>query len=177
MEPVWDQTGTNLETKLGTKMEQKWNQMNQNGTKMKPECHQIGTRRGPKWNQNGSKMGPKWDQKGTEMEPKWNQNNTKREPKWNKNGTRRGPKWYQNGTKMGPEGDQNGTKMRPEGDQDGPLGDIHGIRHRSGTGSPKSVESQAPVVKTGWDTFEPAASATRFWDPLRDSLKNPTRTL
>ena len=65
--------------------------------------------------------------------------------------TKMEPNWTQIdtklGTKMGPKWDQKGTKMGPRGTPMGP-----------GT-----------VGATGRATF--------VWDPLRDSLKKPTRTL
>ena len=109
-------------------------------------------------------MGTKLD---TKMESNWTQIDTKL-------GTKMGPKWNQNGTKMGtkmgPKWSQNGTKMGPQGTPRGPPWDV-------APGPPKSGESVELSSKTGRATLVPAASATRFLDPLRDSLKNPTRTL
>ena len=144
-----------------------------------PKCHQNESKLRPSWSQCGTKLGRHWNQSGTKLIPIWGQTGTKLEQNWDQTGTKLGPIWGQTGPKLEQNWDQtgdqtgaqNGSKMGPEGDQDGTPGDPHGIRHRSGTGSPKSVKSVELSSKTGGSTFAPAASGTRFWDPLRDSLK------
>ena len=129
------------------------------GTKLEPNWDQTGTKMGPKWHRNeikrGTKLGPNWNQTGTKMGPKWDQNETKMGPKCNQNGTKMGPKWVANGS---PGAD--GTCGAPMG-------------HRG----PKKCLKCVTVVKNRLGHHPPAADATRFWDPLGDSLKEPIRTL
>ena len=64
------------------------------------------------------------------------------------------------------------------GSLEGSLGDQTGTQGWTGTGPAPGTQKEPKVSsKTGPGTNYPAPRGDRFWDPLGDSLKYPTRTL